>query len=459
MTNDNSQSCTSSQEREAESLPTSSTATESSEQSSGKSIPAECLKRDKMMGSCLHSPFGVVTSETSTKFTQMRIRAWLISLRAAGPVSPTPSPGRNSEPKIQGKDGPISAKPFASFNPDGYLEKMSGGCSQLTMDGTFEEYCETFPTSGTMRHGKLYPRPMSAHLTAATGSGLWRTPAAQEPGISVDRLRPIDGGVLGGNNRHFDKHTGRMAQFGLTQQVELKKRLWATPRSGKTSSEKPETWQKRKDKGDVSTPPLAMQVAMRERTAATGSGLWPTPKTPTGGWQVKRTTPGGGIRKLEDKVSAILGYNTGSLNPAWVSWLQGWPVDLTGETQWDWTSLEPCPPGVMETWRQMTLDGTWWARDPADGEVPTSFPTLHGFSGTDGGGCELNSAMRVKEGLSASIRSGGKLGDASVSPSHGPVPRTATGIKDRVNRLKALGNGQVSLTAAMAWNILEGEQS
>jgi DNA (cytosine-5)-methyltransferase 1 len=57
--------------------------------------------------------------------------------------------------------------------------------------------------------------------------------------------------------------------------------------------------------------------------------MWPTPKTPSGGGQMDRTTPGGGIRKLEDAVSAELGYNTGALNPTWVEWLMGFPEGWT----------------------------------------------------------------------------------------------------------------------------------
>ena len=36
----------------------------------------------------------------------------------------------------------------------------------------------------------------------------------------------------------------------------------------------------------------------------------------------------------------------------------------------------------------------------------------------------------------------------------GEVPRVATGIKRRVGRLKAIGNGQVPQVAALAWRIL-----
>jgi len=67
-------------------------------------------------------------------------------------------------------------------------------------------------------------------------------------------------------------------------------------------------------------------------------------------------------------------------------------------------------------------------------------------------------------------RCGGELSDfvhlvSQVYPSYGQkawedgtwefaTPRVAHGVKDRVNRLKAIGNGQVSLCAAMAFNIL-----
>jgi len=38
----------------------------------------------------------------------------------------------------------------------------------------------------------------------------------------------------------------------------------------------------------------------------------------------------------------------------------------------------------------------------------------------------------------------------------GEIPRVTTGVKDRVNRLKAIGNGQVPMCMATAWNLLGG---
>ena len=42
----------------------------------------------------------------------------------------------------------------------------------------------------------------------------------------------------------------------------------------------------------------------------------------------------------------------------------------------------------------------------------------------------------------------------ACSASDVPILRVATGVRDRVNRLKAIGNGQVPLTAAAAWCLL-----
>lgn len=62
---------------------------------------------------------------------------------------------------------------------------------------------------------------------------------------------------------------------------------------------------------------------------AVNRSMVPTPKLPSGGGQTVRTTAGGGIRKLEDWVSAEIGQNTGSLNPTWVEWLMGFPAEWT----------------------------------------------------------------------------------------------------------------------------------
>ena len=76
----------------------------------------------------------------------------------------------------------------------------------------------------------------------------------------------------------------------------------------------------------------------------------------------------------------------GSLSPDWVSWLMGLPVG--------WTSLEPLPREEYLDWFHSQLDGTWWQEERG-------------------------------------------------------LPRVTTGIPDRVNRLKCLGNGIVPAALAL----------
>ncbi len=57
---------------------------------------------------------------------------------------------------------------------------------------------------------------------------------------------------------------------------------------------------------------------------------------------------------------------------------------------------------------------------------------------------DLQSHMRVQVGM----------GQSSWWYAEPDVGRVATGVTKRVDRLKALGNGQVPLQAALAWRIL-----
>jgi hypothetical protein len=72
----------------------------------------------------------------------------------------------------------------------------------------------------------LFQLAPSMPNTNETEYGLWRTPAAQEPGINPQRLESKN---LGGAARHYHKKTGRLAQISLSQQVKLRTKLWPTP--------------------------------------------------------------------------------------------------------------------------------------------------------------------------------------------------------------------------------------
>ena len=123
----------------------------------------------------------------------------------------------------------------------------------------------------------------------------------------------------------------------------------------------------------------------------------------------------------------------------------GWPIG--------WTSMD-----AIED-----LDWRDWETDPADESNP-KYPTpdVRGF--TNQGSMEMLADVidEKSEFDGMAFRAGRARKDQIFPPNEtkpnskttGSIPRVATGIKHRVGRLKAIGNGQVPQVAAMAWNIL-----
>lgn len=70
---------------------------------------------------------------------------------------------------------------FANYDPD----TSSWRTSQACLLTGWEEFLETWPTSGTMRNGRCYRRQMSAHRTSGKGSSLWPTPRGSEGGVGM----------------------------------------------------------------------------------------------------------------------------------------------------------------------------------------------------------------------------------------------------------------------------------
>lgn len=237
---------------------------------------------------------------------------------------------------IFGASSPVS---FAKLDPSGYFAKTCQGYAQLTLGGSLQEYCETWPRWGIVLDGVAMELPMWERRTEGNEYSLWATPNTMDmlPQRSEDALI----------RQATTTRKGRTKPANLREQVdERTMRLWPTPtvngnynRAGAspTSGDGLDTavkmWPTPRSSDAEHGGPNQRDSKGKPALPSAAARMWPTPKTPTGGGQVERMTKGGGIRKLEDAISKTVGYNTGQLNPAWVELLMNFPpgwTDLDG---------------------------------------------------------------------------------------------------------------------------------
>jgi len=126
--------------------------------------------------------------------------------------------------------------------------------------------------------------------TAATK--LWRTPSAQEPGISPERLEGGDG------HRAYDKETGRLAQYGLTQQAAS----WPTPQSRDFRSVTGREGEQREH------PEQNLNVA---------SAMWPTPSAEGSAGECSEDLERKGAKLVNAKTGRVLQSNLATEAGLW----------------------------------------------------------------------------------------------------------------------------------------------
>jgi len=219
-------------------------------------------------------------------------------------------------------------------------------------DGSRPELWQT-PDVGSTAGGRSARGQSEPHKASLEKQCLWLTPRANEPDSDPNFVA-----------RNADR--GAHCHGTLSSQA----KQWATPRSGKTTDENPETWALRQAKGDVATMPLTAQVKawatpkasdpqhsgpnMRDSAGnyalpAQVTKQWATPRPPNGG----QTTSG--AEQKETKKQVLLQHQTGGkLNPRWVETLMGLPVGWTmpscaspvtiAPTNCDYLGTESSPP-------------------------------------------------------------------------------------------------------------------
>ena len=286
------------QDLASESLPlkTSSPTIEQSDMSNG----INTVKTDSEPESTTASSMTLLSSETfgsSTSDTRIStLEKWISSL-GVSPVSLSLSLARTSAQRTKEICGQQPSNVLASYD-------RSSACwrtSQISLlTNTLDEYSETWPKSGMIVNGTLYQRLSLVRPTSGKESGYWPSPVTYDA-------------TPGGPNNHYHG-LGHMAKTGM----------WPTPTSGRADQGISPSQLKRNSFN------LAQTVELKEK-------MWPTPRVGdvSGGDRSKWVAAG----KWQEGLREAVG---GQLNPTWVEWLMGWPIG--------WTDLRLSEMGGFRKW-------------------------------------------------------------------------------------------------------------
>ena len=262
---------------------------------SGNLTPQAYLCSDKMMGFSRLSRFGM----TFRLLTADRGEALLMSYLEGFPV-------RTSQRQERGQgltesDQACGEKwrgSFAKYDPNTHSLRTHQ-CSLLE---DLTESCQTLPAWGLMRNGECWEQPTLALRIRGTESGLWPTPTCNM--------------VSGGPNHNSPQVLAGKHGINLAGAV----MKWRTPQSADAKSTKVQ-------KGHQTN--LTHQVMK-----------WPTPTA----HNAKETNAPSEAKRNEPTLASRVG---GTLNPTWVEWLMGWPLE--------WTDLKPLEMDKFQQWQQQHL--------------------------------------------------------------------------------------------------------
>jgi DNA (cytosine-5)-methyltransferase 1 len=324
---------------------------------------------------------------------------------------------------------------FVKYDPDSSLWRTH----QCSLLGDLDEFSETWPQWGLMRDGECWEQLTLERHIRGTESGL-------SPN-GVDSFHtPNTTGLDGGSN----------SRRALRKKIEKLPTPQATDHRSKPMSA---SW---KAKGGVNFSLANPEIQMN----------WPTPNARD--WKDSQTA---GNRKSPGLgVMAHVGntIDGGQLNPDWVEWLMNWPIK--------WSDLNGFNKQEFQRWQEASAEAVqgigkmrtmWWYSDPSQtplGQQPLEQPKQqHSNSLPEmswDASCErkmersqqgsdlslLRKDFYIQEAkrkdLQQRMREQTCLDEAQI------VPRVSKSVAARVDRLKAIGNGQVPLCAATAWRVL-----
>ena len=439
---------------------------------SGSSTPQAYCAPDKMKDFSRISRFGMTFKPLTESRGEELLTLYLEDFRAKTSVVP--------ERELESKDkkvecGRNSQELLARYDPSTSLWRTAQ-CSLLE---DLEQCLETWPRWGSMRNGACYQQPMLAQIILEN-----------EFGLSVKYPTPTVGMVTGGQNPE------KGGQVGLGYMA--RKNKWPTPLT--QDSYERSSWKviAEANEGGKARLTLTRKVKYMEKK-------WSTPQASDNRDRGNMSNPSIQSRVAIGKqimLSQSVDPTSGQLNPTWVEKLMGWPDE--------WTCLNPISHVKICFWLMGFCDGEEnrttevlrvLRRGYAAQEVREAIGRFVGISEAAillAKLCEhahrfdeARLFMACAKALEEAMR-GVRLCESITSAPHRPkqdlqqtreypdtmqalsrllahygktawkdgswedaVPRVANGVAARVDRLKAIGNGQVPLCSATAFKLLK----
>jgi hypothetical protein len=351
------------------------------------------------------------------------------------------------------------------YNPDLQLWKMSG----LYLFEDLIPSLDRLPKSGIMQNGRIYEQATWVRRIEGNESGLWLTP-------STVQIEPTEGRRE--KRKAYRASIGRHDVPGcLAEQVRMK--MWPTPDCSDRRLMKSKQQGLSNMVKKFPTPQARCQTdtpSERKRHSpcleTIVKTMWPTPTTPAGHAD-GRIQEWACSKQTREKLIAEHGKEliNGQLNPTWVCWLMGYPINWLEENN---AKLESKESGTKSISNIRPMRMVW-----SDGKITkTSSEHIQGNGNnnivskmpcesrqnewdeenkTDAEMCSLRKDVQ-SAGQSYSQNLQLKLSEnprerkcikAVAWETEPNIGRLATGIKGRVDRLKALGNSIVPQIAEL----------
>jgi len=306
----------------------------------GIKIVVKSSIRESKMDFAMTRLSGIWTSEDLTPELLRGIEAELTLLQPVSHANPSRSQENSLQKKTHGTNGRKLGMPLALYDLDTHSWKTSQGS---LLSPISDEYSATWPKSGMMLGGRLYPLKIAVADTFGNGCGLW-------PTATVDGLHnrvgasPTSGDGLStavklwptpSTMDNIERKGLRPSRIATNRKTGYLSEMIMSPTPTKQDGENnagPSQWNR-------NTQPLNVAV----------KSLFPSPVASgklnggTRDFERLHDLKNSGQISEEERRSMSAG-NGGQLNPDWEAWLMGWPLN--------WSNPEPQKELVWLDWTQ-----------------------------------------------------------------------------------------------------------